>query len=158
MTGMTTIGATSLSSYNNRTITIAISGLCNQATSRHSNYVIQIPYSRLNSTLQSVRRSGAQITSITLNGQPAPSQANPIETVIEPVIETVIEPVIEAVIEPVIEAIEPVIETVIEPTIANPAPPIATRPAATSRVAQPVAHGHGFRVDSDPKKSKKRKR
>jgi phycocyanin-associated, rod len=150
MTGMTTIGATSLSSYNNRTITIAISGLCNQATSRHSNYVIQIPYSRLNSTLQSVRRSGAKITSISLNGQPAPSQANPIETVIEPVIE--------AVIEPVIEAVEPVIETVIEPTIANPATPIATRPAATSRAAQPVAHGHGFRVDSDPKKSKKRKR
>lgn len=144
MTGMTTIGATSLSSYNNRTITIAISGLCNQATSRHSNYVIQIPYSRLSTTMKSIGRSGAKIVSVTLNGQPAPSQSNPIET---------IEPVIEAVI-------EPVSEVVIEPTIANPATisPTGTRPAAASSAAQPVAHGHGFRVDSDPKKAKKRKR
>jgi hypothetical protein len=134
MTGMTTIGATGLSSYSNRTLAIAISGPRNPETSRTSNYVIQIPYSRLSATMQSIGRSGAKILSVTLNAHPAPSQAAPSQ------------------------AAQPVIEPVIKAAIAKPA---ATSPAASPAVspaAQPVAHGHGFRVDSDPKKSKKRKR
>jgi phycocyanin-associated, rod len=146
MTGMTTIGSTSVSSYSNRTIAIAISGPRNPETSRTSNYVIRIPYSRLSTTLQSIGRSGAKILSVTLNGHPAPS---PIEPIIERVIQA-IEPAIEA-------TTAPPVEPTVEPTIAKPAV-TPTSPAATSPAAQPIAHGHGFRVDSDPKKSKKRKR
>jgi phycocyanin-associated, rod len=155
MTGMTTIGSTSVSSYSNRTIAIAISGPRNPETSRTSNYVIRIPYSRLSATLQSIGRSGAKILSVTLNGHPAPS---PIEPIIERAIQA-IEPAIEATTEPTTET---TVEPTTEPTIAKPAvtptSPAATSPAATSPAAQPIAHGHGFRVDSDPKKSKKRKR
>jgi phycocyanin-associated, rod len=143
MSGMTTTGATSLSSHNNRTIAIEVSGHGPQETSRTSNYVIKIPYSRLSATLQSIGRSGAKILSVTLNGQPAPSQAH-IEAT--PIDATPIEPGSPTIANPIATS----------PTIASPI--TTNRPAVTHPAAQPVAHGHGFQTNTDPKKSKKRKR
>lgn len=142
MFGMMINGPITSTGYGDRTLSIAVTGLCHQDISRHSNYVVTVPYSSLSATLRSIGRSGAKIASVTLNGMTSaathPNEFSPVEPVIKAMVEQLAEPILEPAAE-----VRPVTKS--SPTKAK------GNPAA-------VAHGHGFQVDVDSKKSKKRKR
>ncbi|MDJ0715486.1 MAG: phycobilisome linker polypeptide [Prochloraceae cyanobacterium] len=66
MSGMTTVGSTSTSDYNGRTVEIEVTGVCRQDVSRKSNYKIKIPYSRMVKTIQGITRMGGKISNISI--------------------------------------------------------------------------------------------
>lgn len=66
MSGMITIGDTSISGYNSRTIAIEVTGVCRQDIMRSSNYTVKVPYSRMSQTIQSINRMGGKVASVSL--------------------------------------------------------------------------------------------
>ena len=62
---MITTGTTALSDYNNRTITIEVTGLCNQNVMRQGNFTFKVPYSRMSEMMKKIHRLGAQVVRIT---------------------------------------------------------------------------------------------
>lgn len=65
MAGMTTTGTTNLSDYNNRSIMIEVTGLCDQDIVRTANCTYKVPYSRMAKTVQRITKMGGKITAIT---------------------------------------------------------------------------------------------
>ncbi|MEL6440325.1 MAG: phycobilisome linker polypeptide [Cyanobacteria bacterium J06621_8] len=68
MLGMIALGNTSISSYDSRTVTIEVTGVCRQAVMRTSNYTLKVPYSRMSSAIQNINRLGGKVTGIYLAG------------------------------------------------------------------------------------------
>lgn len=66
MSGMTTTGSTCISDYNSRNVVIEVSGLCRQDVMKTSNYKIQVPFSRMSQTMQSISRMGGKVSNVTL--------------------------------------------------------------------------------------------
>lgn len=62
---MITIGTTALSDYNNRTVTIEVTGLCNQKVMRQGNFTFKVPYSRMSEMMKKIHRLGAQVVRVT---------------------------------------------------------------------------------------------
>ncbi|NET03287.1 MAG: hypothetical protein F6K16_00835 [Symploca sp. SIO2B6] len=65
MSHMTTAGAMSLSSHDNRTIVIEVTGICHNLA-RKSNLTIKVPYSRLSQALQRLMRIRGKVTGVKL--------------------------------------------------------------------------------------------
>lgn len=68
MSGMITLGDTNLSTYDSRTVTIEVTGLCHQEVMRTSNYRLKVPYSRMSPTIQNIKRMGGKVAGIYLEG------------------------------------------------------------------------------------------
>lgn len=60
-----TTTSVSISEYNRRTITLEVTGLYHQTTSRTTPYMVKVPYSSLAKTLQSIQRRGGTVTKVT---------------------------------------------------------------------------------------------
>jgi phycocyanin-associated, rod len=70
MPGMKTIPSAGISDYQNRTVTIDVTGVCQQSVLKTSNYQLKIPYSQMSQTLQAIHRQGGKVASIQLMGNP----------------------------------------------------------------------------------------
>jgi phycocyanin-associated rod protein len=57
----------------NRQVTIKVTGLANNAYVRSSDCVMQVPYTRMNETLQLVHRLGGKVTDVNVSGSTEPS-------------------------------------------------------------------------------------
>lgn len=68
MSGMITLGDTNLSTYDSRTVTIEVTGLCHQEVMRTSNYRLKVPYSRMSQTIQNIKLMGGKVAGIYLGG------------------------------------------------------------------------------------------
>ena len=65
MSGMTTTGTTVLSDYSSRTVTIEVTGLCDQNVMRQGNFTYKVPYSRMSEMMKKIHRLGAQVVRVT---------------------------------------------------------------------------------------------
>ena len=77
MSGMISTGSTSLSSYQNRTVEIEVTGVARQDVMKTSNYKVKVPYSRMSQTMQNIYRMGGKIAKVTLlsnTSQPSASK------------------------------------------------------------------------------------
>ncbi|NER33408.1 MAG: rod-capping linker protein [Oscillatoria sp. SIO1A7] len=72
MSGMTTIGIAGLSDYDNRTVTIEVTALCRQETSRTSNYAVKVPFNRMSQAMQNINRLGGKVAGVTIVTPPPP--------------------------------------------------------------------------------------
>lgn len=68
MSGMKTMGSASVSDYQNRTMTIGVTGMCQQSLLKTSDYQVQVPYSQMSQTLQSIHRRGGKVAFVQLAG------------------------------------------------------------------------------------------
>lgn len=78
MSGMTTSGIAGLSDYDNRTVTIEVTGLCRQETSHTSNYAVKVPFNRMSQAMQNINRLGGKVAGVTMV-PPAPQPPSPEE-------------------------------------------------------------------------------
>ncbi len=70
MPGMKTLASPGISDYNNRTVTIEVSGVCQQSVMKTSNYKVQVAYSQMSQALQNINRQGGKVVSVQLMGNP----------------------------------------------------------------------------------------
>ncbi|MEL7353265.1 MAG: phycobilisome linker polypeptide [Cyanobacteria bacterium P01_A01_bin.116] len=75
MTRMNTLGSMGLSDYQSRTVTIDVTGVCQQSVLKTGNYQIRVPYSQMSQTMQRINRQGGKVVSIQLMGN-APAVAS----------------------------------------------------------------------------------
>ena len=68
MAGMNVLGTSGVSDYQNRTITIEVTGLAQQSVMKTSNYTVRVPYSQMSQTMQSINRQGGKVASVQLMG------------------------------------------------------------------------------------------
>ncbi|RMF21107.1 MAG: rod-capping linker protein [Cyanobacteria bacterium J083] len=62
------------SDYNDRPVTIEVTGLCSQNISKTSNYKVTVPYAELSATMQAISRMGGKIHKVSLNNPPSASE------------------------------------------------------------------------------------
>ncbi len=74
MAGMLVTGQTAVGSYGSRTVTISVSGMCNQALSRTGNYTVRVPFNRMSQAMRHIVRQGATIEGVAVSGA-APAKA-----------------------------------------------------------------------------------
>jgi phycocyanin-associated, rod len=70
MTGMNALGSAAISDYQSRTVTIEVTGICQQAVMKTSNYQVRVPYSQMSQALQTINRQGGKVASVQLMGNP----------------------------------------------------------------------------------------
>ncbi|MGK7909700.1 MAG: phycobilisome linker polypeptide [Synechococcus sp.] len=63
-------------SYGNRSVSIEISGLCNNDISHTSNYTIKVPFSRMSRTMQGINRMGAKVVGVSVGGSSSASHSS----------------------------------------------------------------------------------
>ncbi|MGD1896418.1 MAG: phycobilisome linker polypeptide [Phormidesmis sp.] len=68
MAGMNVLGSAGISDYQNRTVTIEVSGIAQQSVLKTSNYTVRVPYSQMSQAMQSINRQGGKVASIQLMG------------------------------------------------------------------------------------------
>ncbi|MEM6599553.1 MAG: phycobilisome linker polypeptide [Cyanobacteria bacterium P01_D01_bin.36] len=68
MTGMNTLGSAGISDYQSRTVTIEVSGVCQQSVLKTGNYTVRVPYSQMSRAMQSINRQGGKVASVQLMG------------------------------------------------------------------------------------------
>ncbi len=76
MTGMNTLGSTGISEYQNRTVTIEVSGIRQQSVMKTSCYQTRVPYSQLSQTLQTINRQGGKVESVQFMGSTPAGQTS----------------------------------------------------------------------------------
>lgn len=63
---MQTTGTYGVSSYGDRSVVIAVTGVCRQETMKTSNYQVKVPFSQMSKTMQTINRLGGKVESITV--------------------------------------------------------------------------------------------
>lgn len=82
---MTPISSNSLSNYGNRTVTLEVTGICNQQVMRTGTCTMTTSYNRLSQTIKGVHRMGGKVARVTMNSAVAPvSQSEPVSPVRSP--------------------------------------------------------------------------
>lgn len=76
MAGMVATGQTAAGGYSNRTVTISVSGFCNQALSKTGTYQVRVPYNRMAQAMQNVARMGGKIEGVDVAVVEAPEAAD----------------------------------------------------------------------------------
>jgi hypothetical protein len=79
----TPISSCNLSNYGNRTVTLEVTGVCNQQVMRAGTRRMTTPFSRLSQTIQRIQRSGGKVAKVTMVPavSPAPVMSQPTATV-----------------------------------------------------------------------------
>lgn len=67
MAGMLATGPMAVGTYDNRTVTISVSGVCNQAVSRTSNYTVRVPFNCMSQTMQHILKQGGTIDGVNVS-------------------------------------------------------------------------------------------
>ena len=76
MSGMTTLGSAGISDYQNRPVTIGVTGMRQQSVLKTSDYQVRVPYSQMSQTLQSINRQGGKVAFVQLMGNPPATSGN----------------------------------------------------------------------------------
>ncbi|MGB3298830.1 MAG: phycobilisome linker polypeptide [Phormidesmis sp.] len=66
MSGMKTMPSAGISDYQNRTMTIGVTGMRQQPLLKTSDYQVQVPYSQMSQALQSIHRRGGKVAFVQL--------------------------------------------------------------------------------------------
>ncbi|MGC1305975.1 MAG: phycobilisome linker polypeptide [Phormidesmis sp.] len=66
---MTTLGSTGTSDYQNRSVTIEVTGVRQQSVLKSGRYQVRVPYSQMSQALQSINRQGGKVASVQLMNQ-----------------------------------------------------------------------------------------
>ena len=70
MTGMNTLGSPEISDRQGRTVTIEVTGVCQQSVLKSGNYSVRVPYSQMSQALQTIHHQGGKVASVQLAGNP----------------------------------------------------------------------------------------
>lgn len=56
--------AANTSRYDNRSVTIEVTGICCQDVAKNSSYTITVPHTSMSSAIQSIQRMGGKIVNV----------------------------------------------------------------------------------------------
>ena len=70
MTGMNTLGSAEISDYQGRTVTIGVTGVCQQSVSKTGSYQIRVPFRQMSQAMQTINRQGGKVASVQIMGNP----------------------------------------------------------------------------------------
>ncbi|MGB3767935.1 MAG: phycobilisome linker polypeptide [Phormidesmis sp.] len=65
---MNVLSQSDTSDYQNRTVTIEVTGARQQSVMKQSSYQIRVPYSQMSQTMQTIHRRGDRIASVAVVG------------------------------------------------------------------------------------------
>ncbi|MEM9245535.1 MAG: phycobilisome linker polypeptide [Cyanobacteria bacterium P01_F01_bin.153] len=68
MSGMLATGQVATGDYGSRTVTISVSGFCNQSISKTGNYQVRVPYGRMSQAMKNISRMGGKIEGVSVAG------------------------------------------------------------------------------------------
>ena len=68
---MNVLGTPEISDYQGRTVTIEVTGVCEQAVNKTAGYTVRVPYSQMSQTIQRINRQGSKVASVSLQGKSA---------------------------------------------------------------------------------------
>ncbi len=66
---MNTLGSAGISDYQNRTVTIEVTGVRQQSVLKTGSYQVRVPFSQMSQTMQSINRRGGTVASVQLMGE-----------------------------------------------------------------------------------------
>lgn len=69
--GMNILGTSEISDYQGRTVTVEVTGVCQQAVNKTGSYTLHVPYRQLSQTMQRINRQGSKVASVSLTGKAA---------------------------------------------------------------------------------------
>lgn len=70
MTGMKVPVSSNVSSYDNRTVTIEVTGVRQQSVVKTGSYQTRVPYSQMSQALQNIHKQGGKIASVQIMNNP----------------------------------------------------------------------------------------
>lgn len=70
MTNMNTLGSTGISDYQSRTVTISVTGVCQQSVLKTGNYQVRVPFSQMSQAMKTINHQGGKVTSVQVMGNP----------------------------------------------------------------------------------------
>ena len=68
MAGMNVTGASGVSSYSSRPVSITITGVCQQDVMKTTNYEIKVPFNQMSQVMQSINRMGGKVSAVSVAG------------------------------------------------------------------------------------------
>lgn len=77
MASMNTLGCAGVSDYQSRTVTIDVTGVCQQSVLKTGNYQVRVPFSQMSQALQTINHQGGKVASVQLAGN-APVTSAPV--------------------------------------------------------------------------------
>ena len=79
MSGMNIPSSPGVSDYQNRTVTIDVTGVRQQAVHKRGSYQVKVSYSQMSQTMQTIHRRGGQVAAVTVTGAPGSGAADSTE-------------------------------------------------------------------------------
>ena len=73
---MNILGTSEISDYQGRTVTVEVTGVCQQAVNKTGSYTLHVPYRQLSQTMQRINRQGGKVASVSLTGKTSAPSAN----------------------------------------------------------------------------------
>ncbi|MEL6813623.1 MAG: phycobilisome linker polypeptide [Cyanobacteria bacterium J06598_3] len=70
MTGMNVLGNAEISDYQGRTVTIGVTGVCQQSVLKTGSYQVKVPFSQMSQVMQTINRQGGKVASVQITGSP----------------------------------------------------------------------------------------
>ncbi|MFK8185884.1 MAG: phycobilisome linker polypeptide [Phormidesmis sp.] len=66
---MNILGTSEISDYQGRTVTVEVTGVCQQAVNKTGSYTVHVPFRQLSQTMQRINRQGSKVASVSLLGK-----------------------------------------------------------------------------------------
>ena len=70
MSGMNVLANPGTSDYQNRTVTIEVTGVRQQSVLKRGGYQVRVPYSQMSQAMQTIHRQGGKVASVQVMGDP----------------------------------------------------------------------------------------
>ena len=67
---MNILSSPGVSDYQNRTVTIKVTGVRQQSVHKQGSYQMKVPYSQMSQAMQTIHRRGGQVASVQMGGDP----------------------------------------------------------------------------------------
>ena len=67
---MNILSNSGVSDYQNRTVTISVTGVRQQSVHKQGSYQMKVPYSQMSQAMQTIHRRGGQVASVQMGGNP----------------------------------------------------------------------------------------
>lgn len=67
---MNVLSNSGVSDYQNRTVTIKVTGVRQQSVHKQGSYQMKVPYSQMSQAIQTIHRRGGQVASVQMGDEP----------------------------------------------------------------------------------------
>lgn len=67
---MNVLSQSGTSDYQNRTVTINVTGVCQQSVLKDGGYQVKVPYSQMSQAMQTIHHQGGQVASVQVGNNP----------------------------------------------------------------------------------------